>query len=85
MKFFSQRVYFLILDAYEECEGDIIEEMAVEVVLKGCREKTEARRAMDMEPRTIHKALQFVKTNDIALFGGRANAYYHSLVTFQDK
>lgn len=39
---------------------------------------------MDMEPRTIHKALEFVKTalaNDRALFGGRANAYYHRLVT----
>lgn len=46
------------------------------------------RHAMDMEPRTIHKALEFVKTalaNDRALFGGRANAYYHRLVTFQDE
>lgn len=36
------------------------------------------RHAMDMEPRTIHKALEFVKTalaNDRALFGGRGNAY----------
>ena len=88
MEEFSQRVYSLTLDAYEECEGDIIEEMAVEAFLRGCREKSAARHAMDMEPRTIHKALKFVKTalaNDRALFGGRTNAYYHRQVTFQDE
>lgn len=34
------------------------------------------------------RLLEFVKTalaNDITLFGGRANAYYHRLVTFQDE
>lgn len=87
MEEFSQRVYSLTLDAYEECEGDIIEEMAVETFLRGCREKSAARHAMDMEPRTIHKALKFAKTalaNDRALFGGGANAYCHRQVTFQD-
>ena len=85
---FSQRVYSLTLDAYEECEGDIIEEMAVETFLRGCKEKSAARHAMAMEPRTIHKAFKFVKTalaNDRALFGGRSSAYYHRQVTFQDE
>lgn len=88
MEEFSQRLYSLTLDAYEECDGDIIEEVAVETSLRGCKEKSAARHAMDMEPRTIHKALKFVKTalaNDRELFEGRSIAYYHRQVTFQEK
>lgn len=88
MEEFYQRVYSLTLDAYEECEGDIIEEMAVKTFPRGCREKSATRHAMDIEPRTIHKALKFVKTdlaNDRTLFWGRANAYYHRQVAFHDE
>jgi hypothetical protein len=38
---FSQRVYSLTLDAYEDCEGGIIEEMAVETFLRGVRRKVQ--------------------------------------------
>ena len=81
-------MYSLTLDAYKEREGDNIEEMAVETFLRSCEEKSPARHGIDMEPRTIHKALNFVKTalaNDRALFGGRSSAYYHRQVTFQDE
>ena len=88
MEEFSQRLYTLTFDSYEECDGDIIEEMAVETSLRGCKEKNAARHALNMEPRTIHKALKFVKTvlaNDMALFEGRSRGYYHRQVTFQEE
>uniref|UniRef100_K1QJA6 Uncharacterized protein n=1 Tax=Magallana gigas TaxID=29159 RepID=K1QJA6_MAGGI len=62
--------------------------MAVETFPRVCREKSATRHARDMETRTIHKALKFVKTakaNDRTLFGGRVNAYYHRQFTFRDK
>lgn len=88
MEYFFQRVYSLTLEAYEKCEGNIIEEMSVETFIGGCKEKCAAIHAMDMESRTIHRALPFVKTalaNDNALLSGRSSAYYHRQVIFQDK
>jgi hypothetical protein len=66
---FSQRVYSLTLDAYENCEGGIIEEMAVETFLQGCKEKGAARHAMDKEPHAIDKALKLVSNSSCKRWG----------------
>lgn len=62
--------------------------MAPKTFLRGCSKKSATRHAMDMKPRTIHIAFKFVNpalANERALFGGRANAYFHRQLTFQDE
>jgi hypothetical protein len=74
---FSQRVYFLALDGYESCEGNMIEEIAIETFLRGCRDKEAAMKAMDREPTTLQKAVKYVKTaiaNHRALYGTRGSS-----------
>jgi hypothetical protein len=51
---FSQGVYPLTVDAYQECEDDIIEEMAVETFLRSCKDKGAERHAIDIEPHIDH-------------------------------
>lgn len=74
---FAQRVYFLALDGYKSCEGNMIEEIAMETFLRGCRDKEAAMKAMDREPTTLQKAVKYVKTaiaNHRALYGPRGSA-----------
>jgi hypothetical protein len=62
--------------------------MATEAFLRGCREKEAARAAMEKEPRSIHKALKYVKTslaNQCAIFGVRGSSYGQRQVTFSDQ
>ena len=73
---FAQRVYFLALDGYESCEGNMLEEIATETFLRGCRDKEAAMKAMDREPATLQKAVKYVRTaiaNHRAVYGSRGN------------
>lgn len=89
---FAQRVYFLALDGYENCEGNMIEEISMETFLRGCRDKEAAMKAMDREPTTLQKAVRYVKTaiaNHRALYGSRgtsgATAYSQRQVSFPSR
>jgi hypothetical protein len=59
---FAQRVYFLVLDGYESCEGNVLDEIATDIFLRGCRDKEAAIKAMDREPLTLQKAVKYVRT-----------------------
>ncbi|OWF51304.1 hypothetical protein KP79_PYT24278 [Mizuhopecten yessoensis] len=61
--------------------------MATEAFLKGCREKMAAQRAMERNPKTVHKALNNIKAsvaNQRALFGSRAPHYPSRQMEFAD-
>lgn len=87
---FAQRVYFLALDGYESCEGNMIEDIATETFLRGCRDKDAAMK--DKEPSTLQKAVKYVKTaiaNHRALYGirgaSRAPAYSQRQVSIPSR
>lgn len=89
---FAQRVYFLVLDGYESCEGNMIEEIATETFLLGCRDKEAAMMAMDREPTTMQKAVKYVKNaiaNYRALYGTRgasgATAFFQRQVSIPSR
>jgi hypothetical protein len=73
---FAQRVYFLALDSYESCEGNVLEEIATETFLRGWRDKEAAMKAMDRELAALQKAVQYVRTaiaNHRAVYGSRGS------------
>jgi hypothetical protein len=73
---FAQRVYFLVLDGYQSCEGNVLEEIATETFLRGCQDKEAAMKAMDREPATLQKAIKYMRTaiaNHRAVYGSRAS------------
>lgn len=89
---FAQRVYFLALDGYESCEENMIEEIATETFLRGCRDKEATMMTMDKEPTTLQKAVKYVKTaiaNHRALYGTRgasgATAYFQRQVSIPSR
>lgn len=89
---FAQRVYFLALDSYGSCKGYMIEEIATETFLRGCRDKEAAMMAMDREPTTLQKTVKYVKTaiaNHRALYGTRGasggTAYFQRQVSIPSR
>jgi hypothetical protein len=69
---FAQRVYFLTLDAHPEARQCTIDEIAVEVFLRGCKDKHAAEITMEKEPHNVQEALKFLKSsmaNHRSLFG----------------
>lgn len=61
--------------------------MAVEAFLRRCKDKEAAHLAMEKKPKSIYKALKYVKAavnNHKALFGSRAN-YHTRRVSFKDE
>jgi competence ComEA-like helix-hairpin-helix protein len=76
---FSQRTYFLTLDGYSTAGDKTIQQLSIETFLRGCRDKEAAKAAMEKEPRTLHKALKYVKAsaaNQKAIFGSRSSVYH---------
>ena len=72
---FSQRVYFICLDAFKYDPLQTLEANAAEYFLEGCREKAAALKAMDAKPQSLHKALKLVKEAKAsieAIFGNQA-------------
>lgn len=87
---FAQRAYFITMDGYDKYDTRVLEAIAIETFLRGCRDKDSASKAMERNPRTLNKAVKLVKTsiaNQRALFGSTRNnshAYYQRQVTFAD-
>jgi hypothetical protein len=87
---FAQRAYFITMDGYDKCETKIVETIAIETFLRGCRDKEDANKVMERDPSTLIHAVKLVKTsiaNHRALFGSSKNsnyAYYQRQVTFAD-
>ena len=74
------------MDGHPGAKEDTINQMAVESFLRGCKDKEAARCAMDKNPKTVYKALKYVKAainNQKALFGSKPN-YVARQVTFAD-
>jgi hypothetical protein len=57
---FAHTVYVLVLDGYEKCEDDALEDIATEAFLRECKEKEAAIKVMEKKPVTLSKAIQFV-------------------------
>jgi hypothetical protein len=69
---FSQRIYFLTVDAYPEARQRTINEISVEAFLRGCRDKHAAEVSLEKEPQNVEEALRLMKSavaNHKALFG----------------
>ena len=82
---FSQRVHFLVIDGYPGADPDTIHQIAVEVFLKGCKDKRAAEIAMEKDPVTVYKALKYVKNatdNHKLLYGSSRPSVSHRQVTF---
>ena len=82
---FSQRVYFLTMDAYPGAKEGTIQQIAVEVFLRGLTDKEAARTASDKCPKTVSKALKYVKnaiTTQRSIFG--KSTMSHRQVSFAE-
>ena len=69
---FSQQVYFLTMDAYPGAKEGTIQQIAVEVFLRGLTDKEAAKTASDKCLKSISKALKYVKnaiTTQRSIFG----------------
>ncbi len=69
---FAQWVLFLAQDAHPGAKEDTVQQIVVEVFLRGITDKEAARSASDKCPVTIQKALKYVKNSintQRAIFG----------------
>ncbi|OWF53412.1 hypothetical protein KP79_PYT10510 [Mizuhopecten yessoensis] len=69
------RIQTLSGDGFAHADNTTKNQVATEAFLKGCREKMAAQRPMERNPKTVHKALKYIKAsvaNQRALFGSRA-------------
>ena len=60
---FADRVYTLVSDGYPKASDKTIQTLATEVFLSGCKDKTAALLASEKNPKTISKALAYVKSS----------------------
>ena len=85
---FSQRVHFQVIDGFPGAKEKTINQLAVEHFLRGCLDKRAAATAMGRDPRTIHKAVQYVKdamNNYKAIYGKSGHAARKvSFVDYED-
>jgi hypothetical protein len=72
---FADKVIELALDAYVDATDNVIQDIAVDNFLKGCKDKPAAEFAMAKNPTSLRKAVEFVKTsvhNRKALYGNKS-------------
>jgi len=70
----SQRVHFLAMDGLPGALEETIDQIAVETFLRACRDKEAANIVMDKNPKSVYKALQYVKeavNNRKGLYGSK--------------
>ena len=58
---FAQRVQFMAMDAHPGAKEETIQQISVEVFLKGLLNKEAAHSSSDKYPKTIQKVLKYVK------------------------
>ena len=84
---FAERAQEMATDGYPETPDPFIQIVATDAFLKGCLDKKAALTAMDKDPDTLDKALQYVKsavTNQRVILGARKQEFGVKRVTFQD-
>ncbi len=85
----SDRIVTLTLDAFSKALGDLVETLAIENFLKGCKDRQSAMAIanLDVQPRTLHKALQKMKSfgHSRNLFFGKSTSPYRSRKVSFDK
>ncbi|MEW8547438.1 MAG: hypothetical protein AB2693_28360 [Candidatus Thiodiazotropha sp.] len=73
---YLQRVLTTAMDGFSDADNDIIQQLATEAFLPGCKHKEASSMAMNESPRTIQEACQKVKTflaNRKAIFGNKVS------------
>lgn len=71
---FAERTQGLAVDGYPETPDRFVEIVAIDAFLKGCYDKRAALVAMDKNPESLEKALQYVRgavANQKVIMGGR--------------
>ena len=58
---YAERTLTLVSEGFPTGSANIVRGLAVDQFLRGCRDKQAALSAMDKEPKTVHKALKYVK------------------------
>jgi hypothetical protein len=79
---YADRVLRLVLDGFPKAPEDITQQVAVETFLHGCREKAAAFAASEKSPKTLTRALRYVKsaTQNLRYMG--KSAYTSRQVSF---
>jgi hypothetical protein len=59
---YAERVQEMATEGYVEASEDIVEMMATEAFLRGCKDNQAALLAMDKDPKRVDLALQYAKS-----------------------
>jgi hypothetical protein len=57
---FSQRIYFMALDGFDKGNSEVVDQIATEAFLRGCRDKEAARSVIEKDPSSITQATDSV-------------------------
>ena len=60
---FADHVYDLTLEGYPKSPDEMVQTLAVDAFLKGCKDKHASLMAMEKSPKTVQKAVKYVKTS----------------------
>lgn len=84
---FADRVYVLTMDGYPDVEDYIVQELAADSFLRGCRDRQAAAVAGDKEPKTINQAVSFVKKaiDNYRSWGIKGSEVYTRQVHYEDE
>ena len=78
---FSDKIMDVVQDAHPDAPDSVLQDIAVDVFLKGVTNKTAATTAMDKDPKSLQEAVQMVRVaehNRKALYGTMASKTYSS-------
>ena len=79
----------MALDGFDKGNPEVVDQIATEAFLRGCRNKEAARSVLEKDPSSITQAVKMVKTyiaNQRAIFGVRtSHSYAHRQVSFSDR
>ena len=79
----------MALDGFDKGNPEVVDQIATEAFLRGCRDKEAARSVLEKDPSSITQAVKMVKTyiaNQRAIFGVRtSHSYAHRQVSFSDR
>lgn len=73
---YLQKILTITMDGYKNASAGLIQQMATESFLRGCKHKDAATTVMNESPSTIHEACKRVKTiiaNKKAIGGGKVS------------
>ncbi len=81
---FADYSYRMVMDAYPEAVNSMIEKLAHECFLNGCRDKAAAYAAMEKNPKDKHKAVKAMKKSMCNLRSTGRLLYHTRQVTFEE-